>query len=159
LYAKFLVIVSCGRQKIWDKHPNAGPTHARSAYTSSVFKTSRRYAEYFASRWVILSAKYGFIDPDFIIPGTYNRSFYDSDAIAIADLKAQATAARLTDFPLVGVLGSYEYWNRVARVLEESGAEVRHINGNVGFPPTFQRLIGELIESNTPFPAKAHDII
>jgi hypothetical protein len=30
---------------------------------------NRNLAEHFATRWVILSAKYGFIDPDHLIPG------------------------------------------------------------------------------------------
>ena len=54
---RFLVVVSCGSQKIWDKYPSAGPTPARDVYTSSVFKASCRYAAHFAKRWVILSAK------------------------------------------------------------------------------------------------------
>ena len=41
------------------------------------FTTNRAYAEKFGSRWVILSAKYGFIRPDFQIPGPYNVSFKD----------------------------------------------------------------------------------
>ena len=47
------------------------------AYTSLFFTTNRAYAEKFGSRWVILSAKYGFIRPDFQIPGPYNVSFKD----------------------------------------------------------------------------------
>ena len=41
------------------------------------FTTNRAYAEKFGSRWVILSAQYGFIRPDFQIPGPYNVSFKD----------------------------------------------------------------------------------
>ncbi len=147
---RFLVVVSCGSQKIWDKYPSAGPTPARDVYTSSVFKASCRYAAHFAKRWVILSAKYGFIDPDFIISENYNRSFYDRGAISNPELKMQVGAARLTDFDLLGVVGSEIYWDRVARAFEGSGLRVRHINGNVGFPPLFHRLIRDLIEKNTP---------
>ncbi len=72
-----LVIVPCGRNKVWDNDPDRGPVQAKDAYTSRYFTTNRAYAEKFGSRWVILSAKYGFIRPDFQIPGPYNVSFKD----------------------------------------------------------------------------------
>ena len=33
---------------------------------------NRDYAEEFADRWVIVSAKYGFIDPEFVVSSDYN---------------------------------------------------------------------------------------
>jgi len=149
-----LVIVSCGSRKIWNQYPNAGPTPARNAYTSSVFKVSRRYAEKFATRWLILSAKYGLIEPDFMIPGNYNRSFYDADAITVEQMRIQVATARLADCDTVAVLGSDAYWNRVVKSFEDTGKVIRHVNGNIGFPPLFQRLIGGLIRNNTPFASK-----
>ena len=151
---ELLVVVSCGRHKIWDRYPNAGLTLARNAYTSPVFKASRRYAEHFAKRWMIISAKYGFIDPDFIIPQTYDRSFYDRDAISIAELKTQLARTNLTGFDTVGVLGSEIYWGRVVMAFEGFRLKLRHVNGNIGFPASFQQLIGELIKNNTPFPPR-----
>ncbi|SRR5216683_6390265 len=62
-----LVIVPCGRTKVWAKYPNAGPTKAREAYTGTQFRAASRYAETHGSSWVILSAKYGFISPDTVI--------------------------------------------------------------------------------------------
>ena len=147
----FLVVVSCGKEKIWKRHPNAGPMAARNAYTSPVFKRSRRYAEHFAEAWLILSAKYGLIEPEFCIPEDYNRSFYSPDAIATAALRQQVAAKGLERFTTVGVLGSDVYWQRVREAFEGTAMQLRHINGNVGFPPTFLRLVGTLIAENTPF--------
>lgn len=62
-----LVVVSCGRTKVWKKFPDAGPTMAREAYTGTQFRAARRYAEAHGSSWVILSAKYGFIPPETLI--------------------------------------------------------------------------------------------
>jgi hypothetical protein len=59
-----LVVVPCGRTKVWAKFPDAGPTIASDAYTGTQFRAARRYAEAHGSHWVILSAKYGFISPD-----------------------------------------------------------------------------------------------
>jgi len=67
----------CGKSKIWAKHPDAGPTAAKDAYTGSYFRANRRYAEAQGCDWMILSGKYGLIEPDFIIPGPYNVTFKD----------------------------------------------------------------------------------
>jgi hypothetical protein len=63
-----LVVVPCGKSKVWDREPHRGPTPAREAYVGNLFKVGRRYAEAFSDEWVILSAKYGLIQPDFVIP-------------------------------------------------------------------------------------------
>ena len=60
---EMLVIIPCGQSKVWDDQPDRGPVKARDAYTGTPFRMNRAYAEAFASRWVILSAKYGFISP------------------------------------------------------------------------------------------------
>ena len=70
-----LVIVPCGRAKVWAKDPHAGPTPARDAYVGTPFKVNRQYAQLFSDAWMILSAKYGFLAPTDLIPGPYNVSF------------------------------------------------------------------------------------
>ena len=72
---KLLVVIPCGGAKIWKKEPDHGPIKAKFAYTGSPFKVNKKFAEKFADKWVILSAKYGFIDPDFVIPENYNVTF------------------------------------------------------------------------------------
>ena len=67
-----LVVVPCGASNLWKKHPGAGPTRAKDVYTGAPFKVNRDYAEEFADRWVIVSAKYGFIDPEFVVSSDYN---------------------------------------------------------------------------------------
>src|SRR5271170_3987934 len=73
--AGILVIIPCGQKKIWDTSLRSGPTAAKDAYTGSPFSVNRSFAEKFSDRWVILSAKYGFIDPDFVIPCQYDVTF------------------------------------------------------------------------------------
>lgn len=147
----FLVVIACGKQKVWDRHPKAGPTPARCAYTSPIFSTSRKYAERFAERWVVLSAKYGFIDPDFIISENYNLSFYDANAISPEDLRTQVSERNSARYTTVGVLGPEVYWSRVVQAFAAHRMTLRHINGNVGFPPRFQSLVNSLIRANVPF--------
>lgn len=106
-----LVIVPCGQGKVWDKNPHAGPTPAREAYTGAPFKVNRRYAEHFGDRWVILSAKYGFIAPDFLLPGPYNITFKkpSTNPVSVTVLTEQIMRDGLAGFRTVIVLGGKEY--------------------------------------------------
>lgn len=106
-----LVVVPCGQGKIWDKKPDIGPVPARDVYTGAPFKVNREYAERFAGRWVILSAKYGFIDPDFIIEGPYNVTFKKkaTGPVAFSVLRDQVHTQGLFQYdPIIG-LGGKEY--------------------------------------------------
>lgn len=106
-----LVIVPCGSAKIWRKNPHAGPTPAYYAYTGPPFLLNRAYAERFADRWVILSAKYGFIRPNFEIPGPYNVTFKkkSTNPVHLDILRQQIQELRLDSFRLAVGLGGKEY--------------------------------------------------
>lgn len=120
-----LVIVPCGQKKLWDRNPKAGPTPAKDVYTGSPFKVNRAYAERFAKKWVVLSAKYGFIEPDFPIPGPYNVTFKrkSSGPVATTMLTEQIRKLRLNQFSDVIVLGGKEYQQAVRDAFE--GTAVR----------------------------------
>jgi hypothetical protein len=109
--SEVLVIVPCGLSKIWDKNPNAGPTLAKDAYKGSPFKVNRQYAECFGTKWIILSAKYGFILPDYEIPGPYEVTFKrkSSDPVSGELLRKQVRDQGLVLFPMVIGLGGKEY--------------------------------------------------
>lgn len=53
-----MAIVGCGAAKKDGTHP------AKELYTSNYFQLKREYAEKCCNGWVILSAKYGVIEPD-----------------------------------------------------------------------------------------------
>ena len=121
-----LVIVACGARKIWDDNPNAGPTPAKDAYTGAPFKVNRRYAETFSDKWVILSAKYGFINPDFIIPENYNVTFKkpSTNPVSIDTLKKQIIEMGLDRYDKIVVLGGREYVNAVTKAFEEYNVKI-----------------------------------
>ncbi len=99
------VVIPCGKAK---RFP-AGRAPAREAYVGSPFKVNSRYAEAVApGRWLILSAKYGLLDPDEEIED-YNVSFNRpaSGPIETAALAAQARARGLSG-RVIG-LGGKEY--------------------------------------------------
>ncbi len=106
-----LVIVPCGLGKVWDSDPDRGSVPACEAYNGSPFKVNREYAEHFADRWVILSAKYGFIAPDFPIPGPYNVTFKRkvTDPIEGSMLRKQIKDQKLDRFEMIIGLGGKEY--------------------------------------------------
>ena len=87
---KILGILGCTKKKIWDQNPDIGPVPARSAYCGDKFISDHKKVEALTTRWIILSAKYGFIDPDFIIPQKYDVTFnpnYKSDEPPVSNDK------------------------------------------------------------------------
>lgn len=147
-----LVIVPCGQAKIWDRHPQLGSVAARDAYTGPPFKVNRQYAEHFAEKWVILSAKYGFISPNYEIPGPYNVTFKKKSTQPISSqlLQEQVTTQRLHLFQMIIGLGGKDYRERTVRAFAQWPVNVR-------FPFAGLRLgdsmsaIRRSIESGTPF--------
>jgi hypothetical protein len=112
-----LVIIPCGQSKVWDDQPDRGPIQARDAYTGTPFRMNRAYAEAFASRWVILSAKYGFVSPDFLIPGPYNVTFKKrtTNPVGLARLIIQVKELRLDEAAQIIGLGGKEYRGMIER--------------------------------------------
>ncbi len=114
-----LVIIGCGKGKIWDKYPDAGPTMAKDAYTGSYFRANRRYAEAQGCDWMILSAKYGLIEPDFIIPGPYNVTFKDPSThpVTAEGMQTQVFKHQLARYLIIVILGGREYIEITERTL------------------------------------------
>ena len=119
-----LVIVSCGKRKIWSQEPTKGPTKARDAYIGGPFRVNKKYAEKFSDRWVVLSAKHGFLDPDNVVPGNYNVTFKDpsTNPISISQLKKQVKQKRLNTLDTVVVLCGHDYAEAVSNAF--SGLKV-----------------------------------
>ena len=108
---KVLVVVPCGRSKVWDREPHRGPVAAAEAYTGTPFRLNRQYAECFGDAWVVLSAKYGFIAPDFMIPEPYEVSFKHpaTRPIPFVRFREQVREQQLGRYPVVVGLGGKEY--------------------------------------------------
>lgn len=152
-----LVIVPCGQGKIWDRYPNAGPVAARDAYTGAPFKVNREYAEKFGDRWAVLSAKYGFISPDFAIPGPYEVTFKrkQTHPIPLATLGEQVRDQSLGQFQLVIGLGGKEY----VSVIREAFAPwpVRLVFPFAGLAiGKMMQATRRAIESGIPCPEASH---
>lgn len=121
-----LVIVPCGLGKVWDADPQQGPAPAREAYTGPPFKVNRAYAERHGDRWVILSAKYGFIPPDFMLPGPYNVTFKRraTGPVEVTTLIDQIREQRLHESARVVGLGGKEYRAAIEAAFAPFGSTV-----------------------------------
>jgi len=75
MHQDVLLIIPCSKAKIWDKNPTIKNVKAKDAYISTYFKLCKRIAEITNARWLIFSAKYGLIPPEFVIPNNYDVSF------------------------------------------------------------------------------------
>jgi hypothetical protein len=106
-----LVVIPCGKSKIWKKNPGAGPQKARDVFTGSYFNVNRQYAESRHCDWMILSPKYGFMQPDFVIPHDYDVTFgkKPSGQMSVQELKRQVEKQGLGNYANVTVLGSSAY--------------------------------------------------
>jgi hypothetical protein len=129
-----LVVVPCGKQKIWQREPDRGPVAARDAYTSEQIRRNRRYAERFGDAWVILSAKYGFVAPDFPIPGPYDVTFKRRATmpVEIPALRDQVRAMGLDRVHVVVGLGGKDYRARIDAAFAD--APVRLVFPFAGLP-------------------------
>jgi hypothetical protein len=111
-----ICIVPCGSKKIWDKEPETGPTMAKHVYIGSFAGKCREYAEkFYPESWCILSAKYGFLFPEDIVPGPYNVSFNNkkSNPISLDELKSADSTQKLYKYDDIVVLGGKNYTKMV----------------------------------------------
>lgn len=118
---KKLCIVPCGNKKIWDKSPDVGAKEAKHVYVGPFAGKCREYAEkFYSSSWCILSARYGFLFPDDIIPGPYNVSFNDkrSNPVAAEKLLLQAKEKGLFEYEEIIVLGGRNYTEIIKKVFQ-----------------------------------------
>ena len=145
---KSLVVVPSGRRKIWEMKPNARPTLAKNVYTGPPFKVNREYAETFSDKWVILSPKYGFIEPDFIISEDYNVRFNDpkTNPILLSTLREQVKD-RFSEYPCIVALGGSTYANLVVETFKSTDRKV--LTPSTGI--MIARAVRDAIRESKPF--------
>jgi hypothetical protein len=120
-----LCVVSCGKRKIWDKHPNLGTQKARDVYTGTFSRKCQEYAKaFYPKSWCILSAKYGFVFPDDLIPGPYNVTFYkkETNPLSAEQLAQQAHQLHLDECDRIIVLGGQRYVKMIQQIF--TGKEI-----------------------------------
>jgi len=115
-----LIIIGCGKAKIWDRRRGVARVKARDAYVGSLFKSARRFAEKRGAKWLILSAKYGLLRPSRLI-SDYDISIGAQSAITAEALSRQWQ--RLRNRPTVAVcLASKSYVKLLRDAIPDSVA-------------------------------------
>jgi len=85
-------------------------------YTGNFVRLNQKYAErFYPESWCILSAKYGFLMPDDVVPGNYNVRITDREAISIGKLQEQAQQLGFDRFDRVVVVAGKDYVTAVQR--------------------------------------------
>ena len=117
-----LCVASCGKKKIWEDYPNAGPTPAKHVYTGPFAGASIRYAKkFYPNSFVILSAKYGFLRPNELVESDYCVTFKHkkSGPITNQELVKTALAKGLFDYDQIIVIAGREYLERILLVFKD----------------------------------------
>ena len=85
-------IIPCSKEKIWDIAPEKKAVRADEAYRSAFHRYARAYVCKHCEDYLILSAKYGFMRPDFMIETSYDVTFSRSldPTISSHQLRKQA---------------------------------------------------------------------
>lgn len=148
---KTLCIVPCGKAKIWDKKPNAGPTPARLVYIGPFASKCREYAEtFYPHDYCILSAKYGFLYPNDIVPGDYETSFNKpaTHPITVTELRKIADDKKLTNYSCIMVLGGKKYVDITKQVFLDQLIEMP-LHGLMGIG-VMMGVLNKAIEDGIP---------
>jgi hypothetical protein len=146
-----LVVVPCGKSKIWDRQPGHGPAPAIEAYTGAMVRLNLQYAEQFGDAWVMLSPKYGFIAPDFLIPEIYDISFRlpATNPIAADQLQRHVLEKGLDAYTDVTGLGGAGYRGAIQAAF--AGTAVRFHFPFAGLP------IGKMMQATKAAVTARHD--
>lgn len=143
-----LCVVPCGSKKIWDVNPHAGPTKARDVYIGPFAKACIEYAEkFYPNSYVILSAKYGFLFPDDVIPSPYNVTFKDraTNPISVEELRRQAEEKGLMKYDEIVVIAGSDYVKMVKKVFRDKKI-ITPLKGLGGIGPMISALKRAVME-------------
>ncbi|MEK4884586.1 DUF6884 domain-containing protein [Bacillus sp. FSL W8-1127] len=150
---KFFCIIPCGKRKIWDQHPEAGPVRADAAYIGIFHGLCQNYARLFFDHWGILSAKHGLLLPDDIVPGNYDLSFSDhhrkSEMIEISQLREQAEVKGAAAVDVVVMLGGKKFQPILREMFPECHDIQFPLQGSRGIGD-MQKRLKDAIENRNP---------
>ena len=148
---RVLGVVSCSSRKAWSDPNVIGPVAAREAYTGPLFLAGRRYAEKFATDWVVLSGKYGFIKPGFEIPGDYNQrlSWRRNSSRPLA-LRIQILDQGLHRYSKVVVIGGQDYVRLVADAYAGTGIPVVPLQPHPTRIGQMIHILNDAVKSGVP---------
>lgn len=146
-----LSIIPCGRKKVWDNYEKYGPAPAKDAYIGTLHKLCRNYAEMFTDKWVVLSAKYGFLYPDDMVSGQYDVTFNQKsdEIITIETLRRQVRDKDLEEFDKLVILTGKKYKPIINGCFTDNMKRTYPLLGYSGIG-YMQRALKQAVQNNTP---------
>ncbi|MHA2248207.1 MAG: hypothetical protein ACXADY_24875 [Candidatus Hodarchaeales archaeon] len=125
---KLFFIVPCGKKMLWDIDPyyKGEKVAARFAYKGGLSSSAIACAQTFkhlGHAFLILSTKYGFLDPDEEIEMYREEDFIISDSLLIE----QAQALDLSEIEAILVLASKEYNEKVHVAFHQCDIPIGHL--------------------------------
>lgn len=138
-------------KKIWEKVPEAGRTPAQDVYIGPFARKCQEYAlKFYPDSYYILSAKYGFLHPNDIVPENYDVSFNKpkTNPISIQELIEVANKKGILDADCIVIVAGAEY-SKKARLVFPQGVILEPLKGCKGIGFMMQR-INKAISSGIP---------
>lgn len=126
-----LVVISCAKTKIWSRSADR-PKYvaARDAYVSPYFAKMKAFAELYGECYLILSARYGLLEPDHPICD-YEATFRDSETGPVCEetihrqiLHQERFGKRLRGFREVCLVAGAAYEELITQAFRSLGAQV-----------------------------------
>lgn len=143
-----VVVIPCGGAKL------ATPAPAGEMYTGSYHRACRRAADRLGGRLLILSARYGLVDPSTTIE-PYELRMGDRGSVDVATLRDQARSLGVDQADAVTVLAGREYADAATAVWPHAR---RLLDGTRGMPEQMA-LLARLAGTQTDAPpTPAHGI-
>ncbi|EUJ32102.1 hypothetical protein MFLO_07962 [Listeria floridensis FSL S10-1187] len=150
-----MMIIASGKPKIWDKQPELGAVRAAEAYTGTFHRLSQAYARKFASEYLILSPRYGFLAPDDWVRETYDVRFtirgVNSETIQMEDLKALWKEKGCEPQELVTIVAGKKFVPLIEAITEGKNPLSTPLSGAKGIGDMQGRLKRALL-SGKPLP-------
>ena len=142
-----LGIIPCSKEKIWDLSPERNGVQAQFAYRSAFHHYTKRYAEKYCDRYLILSAKYGLIEPTFIIPSTYDVTFSRPEDPYIGERELHQQARKYPEAQKLIVLCPRAYAQRIETAFASSKIAIEFpLRGVGGFGAMHSFLKRAIVE-------------
>lgn len=139
-----VILIACSAGKL--DHP----APAKNLYTGELFKKSKAYAEATGRPYYILSARYGFLEPDKTIPP------YNFTLKSLRQRERQAWATRVVDSIVwqvpagstITILAGNDYAEPLESILTRTGFAINRPLKGLGIGQQQQKLIALIREAN-----------
>lgn len=121
-----LGIIPCSKAKIWDELPAIGRVYAENAYINPFHALARTYISLFTNNWIILSAKFGFLNPDEILEETYDVTFdrLNDSYIKVSTLQKQVIDKNLHKYNNIIIVCNNRYVDFVKKAFENYNCRI-----------------------------------